>query len=91
MRETGIFITSIVHPPEGHGATVAVRCPICRTTIFMHDKWAQKPSDGDFFQITMCSNMGHNLELNSTWNEKQQYLLANGRVADVRRDLRDGR
>lgn len=63
----GIFITHLV-PPES-GWMLAMYCPICKETTFRLDKYACKPSEGDYFLMKQtCGSdehwQEHNIQLN---------------------------
>ena len=47
MTETGIYLTALT--PPHFGWPMAFYCPICKTTTFLYNAWAVKPTDGDYF------------------------------------------
>jgi hypothetical protein len=53
----GIYVTA-VKQPDGPGAVVALRCPVCRVTEFFWSPYASRPADG-FWCIEGCLNKIH--------------------------------
>jgi len=53
----GIYVTA-VKQPDGSGAVVALRCPVCRVTEFFWSPYASRPADG-FWCIEGCISKIH--------------------------------
>ena len=71
MTETGIYVTSIT-PPADYGWITATHCDICKTTVFVFNPWAIKPSNGDYWILKhTCVNeqFMHQHNLNMWWEE----------------------